>query len=78
MNEKGVKVSDLSATRRHTFLNDAEIRALQETPNVADGSPGVVLGGRPIDGHAVVWHVRILIPWLTRNVRSPKSAAQVA
>src|ERR1700733_9880792 len=57
----GVKVSDLSGTRRHTFLNDAEIRALQEMPTVADGSPGVVFGGRPINWHGVVWHVSILI-----------------
>jgi hypothetical protein len=47
-------------------------------PTVADGSPGVVFGGRPINGHAVVWHVPILVHWLTRNVRSPKSAARVA
>ena len=34
-----VKVSDLSGTRRHTLLHDAEIRALQKMPTVADGSP---------------------------------------
>ena len=40
-----VKVPDLAGPRRHTLLNDAEIRALQKMPTVADGSPGVVFGG---------------------------------
>jgi hypothetical protein len=64
-----VKVPDLSGTRRHTLLNDAEIRALQKMPTVADGSPGVVLGARPINWHGVVWHVCILIERFFRNVR---------
>jgi hypothetical protein len=68
-----VKVSDLSGTRRHTLLNEAEIRAVQKMPTVADGSPGVVFGGRPINWHGVVWHVPILIEWFFRNVRSPES-----
>ena len=70
-----VKVSDLSGTRRNTLLNDAEIRALQKMPTVADGSPGVVFGGRPINWHGVVWHVPILIESFFRNVRSPESTA---
>ena len=70
-----VKVSDLSGTRRHTLLNDAKIRALQIMPTVADGSPGVVFGGRPINWHGVVQHVPILIEWFFRNVRSPESRA---
>jgi hypothetical protein len=44
-------------------------------PTVADGSPGVVFGGRPINWHGVVWHVPILIEWFFRNVRSPESTA---
>jgi hypothetical protein len=44
-------------------------------PTVADGSPGVVFGGRPINWHAVVWHVPILIERFFRNVRSPESTA---
>jgi len=70
-----VKVPDLSGTRRHTLLNDAEIRAFQKMPTVADGSPGVVFGSRPINWHGVDWHVPILIEWFFRNVRCPESRA---
>ena len=63
-------MSDLSGTRRRTLLNVAEIRALQKMPTVANGSPGVVFGGRPINWHGVVWHVFILIESFLRNVAS--------
>ena len=70
-----MKVSDLSGTRWHALLNDAQIRALQKMPTVADGSPSVVFGGRSINWHGVAWHVSILIEWFFRNVRSPESTA---
>jgi hypothetical protein len=44
-------------------------------PTVADGSPGVVFGSRPINWHGVDWHVPILIEWFFRNVRCPESRA---
>jgi hypothetical protein len=58
--------------RRHTLLDDAEIRPLQKIPTVAAGTPAVVFGGRPISWHGVVWHVPILIEWFFGNQGEPR------
>jgi hypothetical protein len=56
-----VEVSDLSGARRHTLLNDAEIRAIQKMPTAANGSPRVVLSARPINRHQFGGHFGFLL-----------------
>jgi hypothetical protein len=64
-----VKVSDLSGARRHTLLNDTEIRALKKMPTVANGSPRVVLSARPINRHQFGGHFGFLLEWRLRAPR---------
>ena len=70
-----MEMPHIAGTRRYTLLDDAKICTFQKMPTVANGSPGVVFGGRPINWHGVDWHVPILIEWFFRNVRCPESRA---